>query len=111
MDSVRPANLNGVFEFERPFLQDYGQAVQLLNDNFGCAADEKRLGGVDHIVGSQPEMEPTRGFRVAGRSHALGNGGGEGNDVVPDLAFDLLNALDVEARMLAKEPRRFLGDL
>src|SRR5579864_5667024 len=111
MNSVSPADLDGVFEFERPLFQDRSQAIQLFYDDLGRAADEKRLGGVDHIVGSQSEMEPARRFRVAGRSHALGNRRGKGDDIVLDLEFNLLNALDFEARMLAEQARGFFGYL
>jgi hypothetical protein len=56
-------------------------------------------------------MEPAGGIRVAGRSHALGDGGRKSNDVVPNLSLDFLDSGDVEAGVTAQLTRGILRDV
>ena len=71
----------------------------------------RRLRGIDDVIGGQPVMQPAGGFGMAGRRHAFGDSGGEGDHVVLHLALDLLDAADVEAGVLAQEARGVLGNL
>ena len=59
-------------------------------------ADEQRLRGVDHVVGSQPIVKP------AGlRADDLGHRRRESNHVVTHFRFDFVDALQVEVGALA----------
>ena len=71
---------------------------------------DQRLGGIHDVVGSQAVVEPARRFGVPGGGHGFGHRGGEGDDVVLDVALDFVDALDVEAGVGAQEARGLVGD-
>ena len=54
-------------------------------------------------------MQPAGSFRVSGSGHGFGNGGGEGDDVVLHLLFDLVNSFHLEAGVLAQQGRGLEG--
>ena len=58
----------------------------------------KRLGRVDHVGGGEAEVEPAGGFFgcEGRRVDLLGDGGGEGDDVVANLGLDFVDAGDGE---------------
>ena len=81
-----------------------GERQNALANEPGGLFDLQRLGGVDHVVGSETVVQPT-GFRADLFRH----GGGEGDDVVLDLGLDLLNAGDVDISVGANGPRGRVG--
>ena len=66
--------------------------------------DLQRLGGVDHVVRSEPIVQPTR-FRTDLFRHR----GGEGDDIVLYLSLDLLDAFDVDISVGADGPGGGMG--
>lgn len=52
-------------------------------------------------------MQPPRYLRVTGGIHAFRNSRGERDDVVANFSLDLLNSIDSEAGMPAKQSRGF----
>jgi hypothetical protein len=56
-------------------------------------------------------VQPARGVGVASRGEALGDGGGECDDVVFDLALDGVDVIDVEAGVGSQSGGGFGGDL
>ena len=103
--AVGAANLRRVLEFPGAALEHFGKALQIFGDDVGGLPDQQRLRRVYHVVGSQAVVEPARV-----RADDLGDRGGEGNDVVPDLGLDLLNALEFEAGALANGLGGLFGD-
>ena len=71
----------------------------------GGLADEQGLRGVDDVVGGESVVEP-----AGMRADDFGDGGGEGDDVVADLGFDLVDALDAEVGALADGVGGVFGD-
>ena len=65
------------------------------------------LRGVDDVGGGEAVVEPARGFGVG---DVLGDGGGEGDDVVADFGFDLVDAVDGEGAAVADGVGGGLGD-
>ena len=53
----------------------------------------KRLGRVDDVVGSEAVVEPAGLVAESLGLEALSNGGREGDDVVFDFGFDLVDSL------------------
>ena len=64
--------------------------------------EHERLRGIDHVVRSQPVVQPARRVGLAGGSHLLSDGSSEGNDIVFHFALDFVNARDLESGMLAQ---------
>ncbi len=108
--AVGAADLDGVFEFERPPLQRFEQRLAIFLEHRRGLLEHQRLRGIDHVVRSQPVMQPARSVGLAGGGHFLGDGGGEGDDVVLHFALDLVNARDVEGGMLAQRARGLRGN-
>ena len=65
------------------------------------------LRGVDDVGGGEAVVQPARGFGVG---DVLGDGGGEGDDVVADFGFDLVDAVDGEVALVADGVGGGLGD-
>ena len=70
------------------------------------------LRGVHHVGGGEAEVQPAGGFFVLMRRRVdvLGDGGGEGDDVVADLVLDLIDAVDGEVAAIADGVCGGLGD-
>jgi len=60
-----------------------------LGDDLRRLSDEQGLRGVDHVVGGETVVKP-----AGVRADNFGDGGGEGDNVVADFGFDLVDALD-----------------
>ncbi len=106
VDAVGAADLDGVFELEGALLQNLGEFVQRFRRiSSDAPVRHQGLRGVDDIVGRQAVVEPAGCFGMPGGRHALGDGRGERDDVVPDLALDVLDAVDVEIGVLAEQAR------
>ncbi len=103
MDSVGPADLDGVLKLECAALEDGLQRFQVAEDDGGGLLQEERLRGIDDVVGGEAVVQPARRFGVPGGGHAFGNGGGEGDDVVLHLALNFQDAMHVEAGVGAEE--------
>ena len=105
MDSVGAADHGGVFELPGAAFEDFGEALEILGDDLRRLADEQGLRGVDDVVGSESVVEP-----AGMRADDFRDGGGEGDDVVADLGFDLVDALDAEVGALADGVGGVFGD-
>ena len=84
-------------------LQHVEQGVEPGQDRVRRPAELDREGGIDHVVGSQSEVE-----KPSVLAHALGDRTDEGHYVVFDFGLDLAHAGDVDARALP-QPRRHVG--
>ena len=78
------------------FLRTSASCDEVFAEDFGSGLDLKGLRGIDHVGGGEAVVEPA-GFRA----DVLGDGGGEGDDVVADFGFDLVDAGDVDFAALA----------
>ncbi len=96
VNTVGAADLRRVFEFPSTTLQHFRQFREVLADNRRRLLHQQRLRGVDHVVRRKPVVQPPR-FGP----NLLGDGGGEGDDVVFHLGLDLVDAVDLEAALLA----------
>ena len=67
-------------------------------DDGGGFFELEGLGGVDDVGGGEAVVEPAG---VLGVVDVLGDGGGEGDDVVADLGLDLVDAVDGEVALVA----------
>src|SRR5581483_523187 len=103
MHSMGAPDLHSVFELERAPLERQRECLQVVENDFRSAANLKGLCRVDHVVRGQTIVEPSRSAGMSSGCHAFGHRRGEGDDVVPNLALDVVNALEVEAGVLAKE--------
>ena len=78
VDAVAAANAGHELGFPRPPRNDFAQRLYIGDENVGALNHLHGAGGVAHIAAGQAEMEP-----AAGRAFDfLGDGGGEGDDVV-----------------------------
>ena len=68
------------------------------SDDGGGFSELEGLGGVDDVGGGEAVVEPAGGVGIC---DVLGDGGGEGDYVVSDFGFDLLDARDGEAAAIA----------
>src|SRR5579859_6337901 len=60
MDTVRASDHGSVFELPGAALQDFGEALEILRDDFRRLADQQGLRRVDYVVGGEPVVKPTR---------------------------------------------------
>ena len=84
------------------------ELFEVGDEDVGGAHELHVEAGVEHVGGGHPLVHEPRL-----RPDDLGQMGGEGDEIVLDLALDLLDASDVEFRLLALGPdrrRRFLRD-
>src|SRR5208282_5994548 len=91
VDAVSTADHGRVFELPGTSFKHLGEALQVAGDLRRGLLDEQRLRRIDHVVRGQAIMEP-----AGVRTHNLGDGRGEGDDVVFDLGFNLEDAVNVE---------------
>ena len=96
VDAVSAADHGSVFELPGAALEDFGEALQVLRDHLRSLADKQGLRGVDDVVGGEAVVEPT-----GVRADDFGDRRGKGDDVVADLGFDLVDALDAEVGAFA----------
>lgn len=98
VDAVGAADDGGVLELDRAALEDVREGDDAGADDGRCLADLQGLGGVDDVGGGEAVVEPTR---VLGVRDVLGDGSGEGDDIVLDLCLDGVDALDGEVALVA----------
>ena len=111
MDAVGASHLDGVFEFEGAAAEDIEELVGGGEEEVRGLFDLEGLGGIDDVVGGHAVVEPAGGFGDAGGGHFLGDGGGEGDDVVFDFAFDFEESFDVDGGVGAEGLGGFEGDV
>ena len=108
MDAVRAADGRREFVFAGAPLQRGQQRIDVGNENIGGANELHVQAGVEHVGRGHAEMHEAR----VGADD-FGEMGEEGDDVVLDLALDLVDARGVEGRRLPFLPdglRRRLRD-
>ena len=76
-------------------------------DDCGGFFELEGLGGVDDVGRGEAVVEPAGVLRGV---DVLGDGGGEGDDVVTDFGFDLIDAVDGEGALVADGIGGGLGD-
>ena len=108
VDAVGAADDGGVLEL------DGALACRVSRERDDAGADDgggffelEGLRGVDDVGGGEAVVEPAGGFGVG---DVLGDGGGEGDDVVADFGFDLVDAVDGEGGAVADGVGGGLGD-
>ena len=69
-------------------------------DDGGGFLELEGLRGVDDVGGGEAVVEPA-GLASGPGLMCLGDGGGEGDDVVADFGFDLVDAVDGEVALVA----------
>jgi hypothetical protein len=92
---MRAPDHGRVLEFPGTALEHIGKSLKILRNDLRCLANEQRLRGIDDIVRGQTVVKPAGVW-----SDDLGNGRGEGNDVVADFRFDLVDTLNPEVGAL-----------
>ena len=100
VDAVRPADHRRVAVLLGPRADGVAQRRQPVEDEVARLAHLERLRRVDDVRRGQAEVEPAGLL-----ADVLGHGGREGDDVVPGLRLDLLDARDVEGAALADRAR------
>ena len=95
------------FELEGAALEDFGEADDTGADDGGGVLELEGLRGVDDIGGGEAVVEPAG---AVGVGDVLGDGGGEGDDVVADFGFDLVDAVDGEVAAVTDSVGCGLGD-
>ena len=105
MDAVGSADDRRVLEFKGAAGEDVGEGQDAFANFSGGFLELEGLRGVDNVGGGEAVVEPA-GFGA----DVLGNGGGEGDDVVLDCGFDLVDALDGEGGLVADGVGGFAGD-
>ena len=98
VDAVGATDDGGVLELDGALFQDVGEGDDAGVDDGGGFLELQGLGGVDDVGGGEAVVEPARVF---GRVDVLGDGGGEGDDVVTDFGFDLVDAVDGKCALVA----------
>ncbi len=97
MDAVAAADAQRVLVLEGAAAQHGEQRVEIGEEDVARLLELKRQAGVEHVARGQALMEEPR----LG-SDMLGEVGEEGDDVVPGLALDLVDARDLELAFLAQ---------
>ena len=90
MDAVAAADAGHELGFPRPPRDDFAQRLYVGDENVGALNHLHGAGGVTHVAAGQAEMEPAAGRAV----DFLGDGGGEGDDVVIEDFLQFLLAGD-----------------
>ena len=99
VNAVRAADFGRVLEFPRALFKDFAEPRDAFFDQPRRFADQQRLRGVHHVIGSETIVQPARRFGIA---DGFLHDDGEGDHVVPDFRFDFVDARDVNARPLAQ---------
>ena len=105
VDAVGAADDWGAFELRGAAGEDVGELQDAFADLGGGFLELEGLGGVYDVGGGEAVVEPA-GFGA----DVLGYRGGEGDDVVLDLGFNLVDAVDGEGGLVADGVGGFLGD-
>ncbi len=103
MDAVAAADYRRVLVLERAALQRRQQRVEIGEQDVARLRKLHREAGIEHVARGQALMDEAR-FGP----DMLGDIGEEGDDVVPGLALDLVDARDLELAALAQRGRRAL---
>ena len=90
MDAMAAADGQRMLVFKGPFLQGGEHVVEVGQQQIRRLGQLHREAGVEHVRGGEPLMD-----EAAFRPDALGEPGQEGDHVVPGLALDLVDPLDV----------------
>ena len=93
-----PAHDRRVLELECTLLQHVQQCDNTGANDRRSLNQLQRLRRVDHVGRCQAVVQPAR---VLGRVDVFGDRGREGDHVVPDLGFDLVDAFDGEVAAVA----------
>ena len=64
VNAVRAADFRRVFEFPGAPLENFAERFDFFLDQVRGFADEQRLRGVHDVVGSEPVVQPARGFGI-----------------------------------------------
>src|SRR5450631_3342804 len=96
VNAVSAADHWSIFKLPGAAFENFGEALQVLRDYLRRLADEQGLRGIDHVVGGESVVEP-----AGVRADDFRYGGGESDDVVADLGFDLVDAFDAEVGAFA----------
>ena len=108
VDTVGTADLRRVLKFVSAQVKDFAEKDEIAFNDAGGVAQKQRLSGVDHVVGGHAIVEPARGVGIA---NGFADGHGEGDDVVFDLGFELVDTGDVNFGAGAKQRGGFPRDL
>src|SRR5579883_3513902 len=106
--AVGAADLHRVFMLEGELFESGEQLVEISGDEARGVADLQRLCGIDDVIRGEAVMQPAGGVGVVTLFHALGDGGGEGDDVVAYFALDFLDTGEVETGVGAQAGGGFL---
>src|SRR5579872_2148031 len=87
VDAVGAADDGGVLELDGALLEGVAEGDDAGADDGGGFSELEGLCGVDDVGGGESIVQPARGFGVG---DVLGDGGGEGDDVVTDFGLDLV---------------------
>ena len=105
VNAVSAPDHGSVFEFPGAAFENFGKALEVLCDDLRGLADQERLRCVDDVVRGQSVVEP------AGMgANDFGDRGGEGDDVVADLGFDFVDAIEPEVSALLDGLGSFFGN-
>ena len=105
VNAVGAANHRDILELPGAAFEHFGKPFEIGSNDGRCLPDEQSLCGIDHVVGSEAPVKPSR----LGADD-LGNCRGEGDHVVAHLGFDFVNALQVEIGTFANGARSILWD-
>ena len=92
MNAVSAADLGSVLELVGAQVENFAENDEVALDEVRSVADEERLSGVYHIIGSHAVVEPAGGIGVA---DGFADGHGEGDNVVLHAGFDFVDAVGV----------------
>ena len=98
VDSVGAADDWSVLELDGALLEGVGKSDDSGADDGGGLFELEGLRGVDYVGGGKTVVEPAGGLGIG---DVLGDGGGEGNDVMADLGLDLVDASYSEVGFVA----------
>ena len=107
MDAVGAPDDGGVLELYGALLQGFAEGYYAGADDGGGFFELEGLGGVDDVSGGEAVVEPAG---VLGCVDVLGDGGGEGDDVMTDFGFDLVDAVYSEGSLVTDGVGGGLGD-
>ncbi len=98
VDAMSATDDGRVLELEGAGFQGFGEREDAGADERRGFAELEGLRGVYDVGAGEAEVEPAGGFFILMRRRVdlLGDGGGEGDDVVADLVLDFVDASDGE---------------
>lgn len=108
MDAVGAADLGRVLEFVGADVEDFAEEDEVALDEARGVAEEEGLSGVDDVVGGHAVVKPAGSFGIG---DGFADGHGEGDDVVLDASFEVVDAGDVDLGARADEIDGFGGNL